>query len=307
MGAQIQIVIMANDGYLPALQEACQDTVTVLHSLIGLQEAAQLLKLAGMNNIAVCDPIFLSLLGKKAPASHYQLFEQSRFYKLWQTRSALYWLSAATLIAGVLWTGVNVVDALSTKLKNQNMDVEIRNAEARYQKAIDTMPTTIAKPQNMKAAVEVGQMVAQNAPEPVALFGVISRALDKLPEIRIDQLQWQVSETAPAAAGTEAAPPPPAATVETAPAVALIGIPKKPFQILIVEGAIDPFKNDYRAALESVRQLKAELTKNKQLQVEVTQWPIDIGTAVKLDGQAGDKEATANAKASFILKLVWNP
>lgn len=301
-GSQMQIVILANDDNLPALQTACQDTSSILHRLIGLQEAAQLLGLRHPDNIKLCDPLFLSLLGSKATTSHYQLFEQNRFYKLWQTRTLLYWLSAATIATGMLWTGITALDALKTQRKNQQMALEIRKAEARYQSAIRTMPATVAKPQNMRAAVDIESMIEKNAPDPVMLFGVISQALNKYPEIRIDQMQWQVSDVAPAADGTEAPPP---AAVETAPPVALIGIPKPPVQIIRIEGEIAPFTNDYRIAIESVRQFTAELAKNKQLQIEMIQWPLDIRPAVKLDGKAGIEDAAA--KAGFAMKLVWNP
>jgi hypothetical protein len=303
-GALIHIVILANDNLLPALQTACRDTATVLHRLISLQEAAHLLGLKHLTNIALCDPLFLSLLGSKAPANHYRLSDQTRFYKLWQTRIALYWLSAATVATGIVWTGMSAVDVLDTQQKNRQMELAIRSAETRYRSTISTMPSSVAKPQNMKATVDIEAMIAQNAPEPIALFSIVSRALNRRPEIRIDQMQWQVRETDPAAANAGEATPP-APTGEAVPSVALIGIPKNPFQVITIEGEVAPFKNDFRTALESVRQFTAELVKNKQVKVEVTRWPLDIRPAVKLDGNAGNEDPAI--KAGFALKLVWNP
>ncbi len=304
VGAQIHIVVVANDTILPALQIACLDTATVVHRLVSVQEATHALGLTYLDNIALCDPLFLSLLGRKAPASHYQLPDQTRFYKLWQTRIAVYWLSAATVAAGILWTGMNSIDAFDTQQKNRQMELEISADETRYQNIISAMPSSVAKPQNMKAAVDIEQMIARNAPEPVALFGMVSSALNLRPEIRINQMQWQVSETAPAAVNP-AEPALPAPTAETAPSAALIGIPKKPFQIMLIEGEVAPFNSDYRTALESVRQFTAQLSKSKRVSVEVTQWPLDIRPAVKLDGNAGNDDP--DLKASFTLKLVWNP
>ncbi|MGZ5790360.1 MAG: hypothetical protein ACXWJF_13000, partial [Burkholderiaceae bacterium] len=72
-----------------------------------------------------------------------------------------------------------------------------------------------------------------------------------------------------------------------------------------IEGAIDPFRDDYRSALDSVNRFMAALTKNKQLQVEMTKAPLDIRPTVKLKGKEGGD--TDIDEASFILKLTWTP
>lgn len=303
-GAMINIAIIANDDNLDALKTVCIDTPTVLHRFIKFDEASHLLGLKQMKSMPLCDPLFLAVLGNSAPASHYPVLEQTHFYRLWQSRIAIYGLSAATVAGGVLWAGITTIDILDTQQKNRQMENEIHLAEDKYQAIIRSMPSTVAKPQNMKDTVSIEQMISQNAPEPVALFSVVSRALNGLPEIRINQMQWQVSETAPLPNAAEQAPALSAA-VETAPPIALIGIPQKPYQVMMVEGAIEPFQNDYRTALESVRKFTMALTKNKQLHVEVTQAPLDIRPTVKLDGKAGDDDG--KAKARFILKLIWSP
>lgn len=304
-GTLINIAIVASDRNLSLLQAVCPDTSAVAHRFIPLEEAAHALRLKQLHGASTCDPLFLSVLGGPAPAGHYPLFEQTRFYKLWQTRIAVYGLSIATVAIGVSWVAVTAMDAFGTRQKNREMDMEIRNAEVRYQAVLGTMPSTIAKPQNMKSAVDIERMIAQNAPDPVTLFGIVSNALDRLPEIQINQMQWQVSEVAGTATSLAPPPPPPAGADGAAVPATLIGIPKKPYQILIVEGQVEPFQHDYRTALESVRQFTVELAKNKQLKLEVIQQPLDIRPTVKLDGKAGNEDD--NAKARFILRLLWTP
>ena len=304
IGAMINIALIANDENLNALRTVCEDTSTVLHRFIALDEASHAVGLKSMRGMSTCDPIFLSLLGNRAPDRHYALLEQERFYKLWQTRTAIYGLSAATVVGGIVWAGMTALAILDTQQKNSEMEAGIRSAENQYQAIIRSMPSTVTKPQNMKDTVDIEKMISQNTPEPVALFSTVSQALAGVPEIRINQMQWQLSETAPTSNAAE--PPPmlrPAA--ETAPSIGLIGIPKKPYQILTIEGIIDPFQNDYRSALDSANRFTTALTRNKQLQVEVMQAPLDIRPTVKLNGKAGidDDKATAN----FIMKLIWTP
>jgi hypothetical protein len=304
IGALIHIAIVANDNNLHALRAVCEDTSTVQYRLIGFDEAARALSLKSMAGMSICDPLFLSVLAHRVPGKHYALLEQERFYKLWQTKAAIYALSAATVAGGILWTILTGIAILDMQKKNRDMTESIQYAENQYQALVNSMPSTVTKPQNMKDTVDLEKMISQNTPEPVALFGLVSQALAGLPEIRIDQMQWQLSEAAPASDG--AAPPPVVRTdTETAPPSAFVGIPKSPYQILTIEGAIDPFQNDYRSALDSVNRFTAALTKNKHVQVDLTKAPLDIRPSVRLAGKEGDENNKPNA--DFKLKLIWTP
>ncbi|MGZ3237674.1 MAG: hypothetical protein ACXU8A_09900, partial [Burkholderiaceae bacterium] len=197
--------------------------------------------------------------------------------------------------------GIAILDA---QIKNSDLNESIHLTENQYTALIRSMPDTVTKPQNMKDTVDIEKMISQNTPEPASLFGIVSQALTGLPEIRINQMQWQLTETAPVPGSTE--PPPVLKTsTETAPPMGLIGIPKQPYQVLIIEGAIDPFQNDYRSALDSVNRFTIALTKNKQLQVEVKKAPLDIRPTVSLLGKEGIDDD--KAKANFIMKLIWTP
>lgn len=304
IGAMINIAIVANDANLDVLRTVCEDTTTVLYRFIAFDEASRTLGLKSMKGMATCDPLFLAVLGNSAPAKHYALLEQERFYKLWQTRTFLYALSAATVVAGIIWSGVTAVAVLDTQQTNSKMERDTVSAENQYQSIISSMPSTVAKPQNMKDTVDIEKTIFQNTPEPVALFSTVSQALAGLPEIKINQMQWQLSETPPTANAADA-PPPVAAPTETAAAPGLVGIPKAPYQLLTIEGSIDPFHDDYRSALDSVKRFTAALTKNKQVQVEVTKAPLDIRPTVNLKGKEGGDGDTV--EANFILKLTWAP
>jgi hypothetical protein len=305
IGALINIAIIANDANLDVLKTVCEDTSTVLYRFIGFDEAARTLGLKSTKGVSICDPFFLSILGSSAPPKHYALLEQERFYKLWQTRTFVYGLSAATVVGGIIWAGTTALAILDTQQKNNKMVQETISAETQYQSIVSSMPSTVAKPQNMKDTVDIEKAIFQNTPEPVALFSTVSQALIGLPEIKINQMQWQLSETAPTANTADAPPAPVAAPTETAPSPSLIGIPKAPYQLLTIEGAIDPFRDDYRSALDSVNRFVTALTKNKQIRVEMTKAPLDIRPTVKLRGkEGGDGDMD---EVSFILKLTWTP
>lgn len=308
-GTTLDAVILTHGEGLSRLQSTCQDAPAMAHRFLDLADAAALLGLKNPGSVSLCDPLFLTLLGRALPASHYAQAEQTRCFSLWQARLAFYILSAGIVTGALLSAGSNSLEARQHYQQSRQMIMEAGVAQSQYQAIIRSLPHTAASPQNMKAAVNIEQMISRNAPEPVQLLGTVSRALDALPQIRVNQLHWQASTEAESADSPQPeaapAPPPVAGAQEIAPAITLIGIPKKPNQTLLIEGEVTPFGNNYRTALESVRLFAAELSKNKQLHVKVTQSPLDIAPTAKLAGKAGNEDA--DSKARFKLKLILRP
>lgn len=301
--ATLDAVILAHGEGLQRLQSACRDTPAMAHRFLDPADAAALLGLKNPGSVSLCDPLFLSLLGHALPASHYAQAEQTRCFNLWQARLVLYILSAGVVTGALLSAGANGLEAQQHYQQSRQMAMETSVAQSQYQAVVRSLPHTAASPQNMKAAVNIEQMISRNAPEPAQLLGIVSRALDTLPQIRIDQLHWQVSAEAESADSQQPMPVP--GGEEQAPAAALIGIPKKPNQILLIEGEVVSLRQDYRTALESVRRFAAELGKNKPLKAEIMRSPLDIRPTAKLTGSAGTEET--DTKARFVLKLTLRP
>lgn len=307
-GEVLDAVVLAHGEGLQRLRSVCQDTPAIAHRFFDLADAATRLGLKTPDSITLCDPLFLSLLGHVVPASHYAQSEQTRYFSLWQTRLALYILSAGIVAGALLSAGANSLEALQHYQQSRQMAVEASLTQSQHEAIVHSLPHTAASPQNMKAAVNIEQIIARNAPAPTELLGIVSRALDVLPQIRVDQLHWQVSkkdETADNAIDSQQPQPVPVIE-DQPPGASLVGIPKKPNQILLIEGEVTSLKQDYRTALESVRLFAAELGKsNKQLAAEITRPPLDVKPTVKLTGNAGAEER--DTKSRFTLKLTLRP
>ena len=302
-GAAINIVVVASTEIIEHLRPLSPDVEGMRYHFIDLDEAQQVFGLRKLPELTLCDSLFLSLLASKRIPAHYTTFEQARLHGLSQARTILKVLSALIIAAAVIWVLGNVLDAFHMSNLTKRARQETQLTLAKYMETTTSMPVTVANPHDMKAAVDVARMIRQNGPTLNPMLTLISKALDTLPQIKIHEMNWQVSETDGAASDVAAAPPP-LAPGELAPlASSLIGIPTKPFEILTLEGEVVPFNNDYRTALESVRQLTLELQKNSHVRVEVTKPPLDVRPSVKLEGQAGND--TDLVKPRFSLKLVW--
>lgn len=304
-GELVSVVVLANSEILQHLQKLSPDTADIAHRFIDIADASTMLGLKNLHDISVFDPLVLSLLAQSPPPNQYKVFEHTRFYLIWQSRIVLNILRVVALIGGLLWAGVNVLAAIDATAQARQLERENLISLQHYQDIHKSMPPTLANPHDMKSAVDLEQMISQNSATPDAMLGTISAALSKLDNIKITQLEWQVSATDTSVEDASVESIQPVAGEEIPLAATLIGVPTKPFETVIIEGEIIPFKNDYRAAHDALDTFLASLNKNPQLHAKITRAPLDLRPAVRLDGQTGNSDAVA--KARFSVKLSWKP
>lgn len=301
-GAAIDIVIVAAREVMEHLRPLCPDMGGLRYRFIELNQAPQVFGVAQNVEMLICDPLFLSLLGNQRVASHYATLEQTRSHYFSQIKIGLNAVSVVSVSLALLWAANDGFDAYQATQLAQQAKFDTRTALARYQATLTSMPVTVANPHDMRSAVDVGELIEKNAPSPLPLLVQLSEALETLPQIKVHGLNWEVSE----GDGSASALAPTLATGETPPILAtVLGIPKRPVEVLSLECEVLPFKNDYRSALEQAQQLLQRLQQDSRIQASLTKPPIDIRTSSKLESQAGDDAALA--KPQFTVRIVWSP
>lgn len=303
-GAALDVIIIAQKEILHHLQARQLDEDGTRYRFIDLDEARHIFKMKMPAAFNDCDSLFLSLLGSQHIVSHYATKEQTRTHYFSQLKNTLNVVSLMTIALALFWSAKNGFDAYQARQLSQQAQIETLSTLAKYQETANSMPATAANPLEMRAAVELEHMLTKNAPMPSALLIIISRVLDALPQIKVHELNWQSSETDGTVPDPAAIPVP---TLDGSQPVmpGLLGIPKRPFEILLIEAEVVPFKNDYRSAVESVDLFVKELQKDPHLQVSIIKPALDIRPSVKLESRIGNDDALA--KPRFSLKIVWKP
>lgn len=305
-GAQVRVVVLASADKLAALHDSLADNQDVSYQAMDLELARQLLNVGQFDCEADCDPLYMALLASARVPSHFALRDQKHFYDLLKTRMLLYALSGAVALAAVIWTAVDVASILALRREAVRLEQEALATETRFQAVVKDMPATKITPHNMKVVVDLETMIDRNVPLPSVQMAALSSVLNGLPEIKVNKLRWEALEAATLAAPTDPnapAPAPPAGDFPPLPA--LIGVPDKTAQSVILEGEIVPFKGDYRAAIDSVSRLVAQLNRVPGQHAEVTLQPLDTRPTVKLANIAGEPDSTA--RALFALNVTWKP
>ncbi|MGW8392081.1 hypothetical protein [Pseudoduganella sp. HUAS MS19] len=273
--------------------------------VIPLGEAASRLRLAATDNP---DELFLGLAARAAPPSHYPLGLRQRYYDVWRTRKSLYASSAVMAACCLLWTGANIAGYTLARSHTQELRQETHGFANAYRSSMSSMPPAVDKTANMKAAVQIAQMVARQGPWPQAVMGILSDALERSPQIRLTQLDWRAN--APGVVPVTASSAFPGAA--TTPALVapqssmLIGIPKAPPQQVRLQAEVLVEQDDYRSVLLSMNRFAQELARTPGMIVEIEQLPFDIRPNVKLSGKAGSP-AGLGERSKFTLNLRWAP
>lgn len=298
-GESLTVVVLANSGTLQSMQAMNLGSDGNSYRFVQQDEAQRILGIKQRSSQPVLDALLLTMLARTTPASHYALLEQSHAYALWKSRIILYVLSGATVAGCVFWSGANVLEAIDEHGQYTQLIKETARDEQRYQRIVESMPKTDVNPHDMKSAVDLHELIAQHNSTPKTMLMIISQALDRIPQLNLDELSWEVSDQTGATNPAE----PPAAN--GAVSATLIGVPAKPAEIVMLKGEVLPFENDYRTALERVSQFSNDLMKNKHIQVSALKLPLDIRSSATLNGEAGNPDNTTPAR--FELKITWSP
>jgi hypothetical protein len=302
-GDVLHAAIVAPADDLERLQQYCRDGVETAYHFLPLEGLATQLGLADTPQLA--DTLFLQLLGRRRQAGHYSLGEADRYYRLRRLRRLMYAASAAVTLGAAVWTGNNVWNYLQASAESDHINAEADQYDNGYRAAMSNMPPRVARTANMKAAVTIERMVQAQAPMPLPLMNILSSALDQSPQIHLVELDWRVN-LPELKAGGAAQSSSMGETAASAPIPArLLGVPDKPPQALRIEAEILVAHDDYRAALDSMNKFAQLLARQPRMVVEIEQPPLDTRPNVKLSGKAGT--AAGDAKAKFIMNLVWNP
>ncbi len=270
-----------------------------------LEEVAARHRLAATDNP---DQLFLGLAARTAPPGHYPLGTRQRYYSLWRSRKSLYASSAVLAACCVVWLGANITGYVLARGHIEELRREAHGFTAAYQRSMSSMPPAVEKTANMKAAVQIAQMVARQGPWPQAAMSVLSNALERSPQIRLIQLDWRANApgVVPVTASS-AFPGAPASPALVAPLSSmLIGIPKSPAQQLRLQAEVLVEQDDYRSVLLSMNHFAQELARTPGMQVEIEQLPFDVRPNVKLSGKAGAPTGLGE-RAKFTLNVRWAP
>lgn len=238
----------------------------------------------------LADTLLLHLLARNLPRSHYPSGADARYYRLWRARVALYASALAMAACALVWTGFNLWAYAEANLEAGTLAEETRHFTARYRGAMAPLGPTAAPTADMRAAVMVDRLLADQGPAPLDMLSLVSAALDQAPQVHLVSLTWRVAASAGGLPDADTVPS------------ALLGIPVKPRQSLRMEAEVRLERADARGAVDSMNAFARQLARHPRLAVAIERPVLDVRPDVKLSGRATG-EAPPPSPFTLLLEL----
>lgn len=312
----INLVLLSVDGSTQQISQAisqdqgleCSDvSLAALVKNLGLpldwvQQTPELVQMQLLANGHLVDNL--------APES---LTKNSQFAKLKQGIKIATAMIAATGLIASIWVfkqGMENKAALSQAIKDTAVQ------QQNYDEVAKNFPVTTIGANDLRAAVDLDNMIASYPKSPRRMMQVVSAALEQsslnnADNIQLDRLRWALSND-PNLKDDDKFIPVSASNAANNPQNGYVAPPAldptKLNEIAFVTAEISGFTGDYRAALNSVNQFVANIKADARVaSVEVLQEPVNVSSFVDLQGSTTDEQSTQKQPAFFKLKVTLKP
>ncbi|MGB9094447.1 MAG: hypothetical protein WCB93_10055 [Gallionella sp.] len=275
----VRILCHANDR--SELQNKLPNDADVRYEFADIDEVGKKLRLKQRFTDSDASQIFLQQLATNRSGTNYASAEHTRYYSLWQLRRALNWGSVVLMSASIVWAATTIWQSGVNSTAASELSAQAQRLAQEASQITKSFPVTDTPAADMKSSVSVMRKLDQYGAAPQSVLEPISAALDRFPQIGINEMDWHESATEPVAAKTRA---------------------DVPAQVIMLKGDMQGFGDDYRAALAYLDSFKQDLSQ-RGYQVTVLTKPLDVSPTGSIANQS---EAGEN-KLAFSFRLAWRP
>lgn len=251
--------------------------------------------------------LHMHLLAKGNIVDNLAPVTQTKQYQAGKLKQVIYIATTGLAVFGLSLAGLLFKQGLDYKESLQQAQQDTVIQQHRYDEAAKNFPDTPISADDLRVAVELDQVVTSYPKTPRRLMLVVSHALEQSPEVQLDRLRWALSQDLNLADEDRLLPAAGVQPQATEPPVVPID-PNQLTELGFVNAQFANFSGDYRAALNSVNKLVANLKAQPDVQaVEVIQAPVNVSSYVGLQGSTTDEQSTQRQPALFKLKVILKP
>ncbi|MCB1890000.1 MAG: hypothetical protein KDH20_20510 [Rhodocyclaceae bacterium] len=139
-------------------------------------------------------PLLLNALGGEPQCLQIGGTEVLRFQRLHQIRKGLYLGALAILAGGAAIAGLGYLETRALAREQTELLALVQSENARHAALMRRLPPLPAPPDTLTHLVDELARVEQQRVPPLTVFQALSGALDQLPEITLESLEWGIDE-----------------------------------------------------------------------------------------------------------------
>lgn len=280
----LQVVILDQDDSLTGLPAAIsRGRPNMQCTLLGKSDIVSRFAIAPAELEASMDALHLHLLGESTPAHNFAPPQVTQGFQRYLGRRLVYAASAVLLASALIWSGLNVLDAMRTRDETTAMRRQTQEFQTLYQQVTAQFPEAPTTTDNLRHTVEIAEQLRQSLRTPEPMLAVVSHALDASPQIRLLRIEWKYG--AQAEPGSSQSPSDPGGPL---------------VQTGVLRGEVSPFNGDYKGAMMQINAFANRLAADpKVARVNALKLPFNASSDTGITGSTNTPGGAGGAEFEF--------
>lgn len=307
---QLSMVLPSLDDSSESICRAVEQEDRIKCSSLDLTKFAQGLKLQPQLLQEIPELLHMQLLAMGNVPDNLAPSNYIKHYQLNFVRQLINGATAVIVLAGLVLAGIYLKQGFDDSAFTEQAKIATSEQNRLYSDVAKNFPTTTIPSNDLKLAVELQQAIVDYAKTPKRMMQTISKALATQPEIQINRIRWVLTNDADPKDDdkTESAVPLPKQAINASHSPDFVPDPKILYEMAFINGEIQNFNGDYRAALESVNHLVDRLKDDASVvRVTILQAPVNVSSYSSLNGTTTEERASQQSTALFKLRVRLKP
>jgi len=194
----LPVYIIAYPPAIPAIEKSCPDRGNLSFSIIDSQDAAEKLGLKTPPEDNRCDLLYLHLLAAAPPRQQFANEAHRHDFRLAQIRQAILGVGLVALLGGLLFTARESYTAHSLRQETRELQASEGELSTRYSEIAASFPQLGIDNDTLRRLTDRHAELSHQQRQPDRALLRLSRAVDQVPAIALESIEWQVGRSASA-------------------------------------------------------------------------------------------------------------
>jgi len=195
----IPIYMLAHPQAVATVRQACVDTSSLQYQILDSHQAAKRLNLKTLPGDSSSELIFLQLLASSPPRHQFATEAHRHDYRISQLRYGLIGLAIVALLGGFLFSAKQLYDNYSLRQEAASLTASETDLNWRYREISATFPHLGIDNDTLRRVTDRQKELLRQQRAPDTAFLMASRALNEMPNVHLESIEWKLGDNAPAA------------------------------------------------------------------------------------------------------------
>lgn len=288
-GEQLPVLIIAHPKTLPAIKESLPERQQLSFTIIDGHDAAKKIGLHTPPEDQHSELLFLHLLATEAPHQQFASEDHRHDFRLSQIRRAIIATGFVTLLGSSLFATKEFYQTYNLRQETLSLAASEADLSWRYREISATFPQLGIDNDTLRRLTARHADLSQQQRHLDAAYRNIGMALNQMPSITLDSIEWKIGYSGPSTVAPGAS---------SVAATNLTGNT----ETTVIRGKLQPDRNaTARTILSTFDQFVKLLGSDPALSVTVVQQPFDMESSHALRG--GDNEDESMQARAFTLEV----